>query len=238
VIQFRSIDNPEYPREEYEKAKATLPDWLFAMRYEGRFRKPSGLVYPEFGERLFVEPFEIPPDWPVYVGLDPGAFFGALFLAWHDGVYYAFAEHYTEEVQPAEQHARALLERKQGTVLGWIYDPARLTDVVELAQHGIGPLVQANNAVLPGIMSATAVIKSGRLKVMRGRCPNFVDQMESYRFPTDPATGEVTGELPVKRRPPARLLPVRDPHSGGDAGGGRGDGHLPRPSHDFTDIGA
>lgn len=199
VIQFRSVDNPEYPVEEYERAKATLPGWMFDMRYDGKFRKPAGLVYPEFGEHLFVEPFEIPKGTPVYIGLDPSVFFGALFLAWIDGTYYAYSDYYTEILTPAREHADELLSRVRGLVQGWIYDPARLTDVNELRQHGIRPLIPANNAVLAGIATTTGVIKTGRLKVMRGRCPALVDQMEKYSFPVDSVTGDVSKENPIKK---------------------------------------
>lgn len=200
VIQFRSIDNPNYPKAEYERAKKTLPRWMFEMRYEGKFRKPSGLVYPMFGGGgMFVDPFEIPKDWPVYVGLDPGVFFGGLFLAWHDGVYYAYSEYYTETVKSAKEHAKALKDRVRGHVLKWIYDPSRITDVTDLKTYGIGPLVKGNNAVQAGIATATGIINEGRLKVMRGRCPNFIDQMEKYSFPVDPVTGDVAKENPIKK---------------------------------------
>lgn len=199
VIRFRSTDNPEYPKTEYERAKRTLPPWLFEMRYEGQFRKPMGLVYPEFGMNLFCDPFPIPAGWPVFVGLDPGVFFGALFLAWQDGTWYAFSDYYCETVRPAHEHAQELLSRKEGLVQGWVYDPARITDVTDLAPYGIGPLVQGSNPVLAGISTATGVIRTGRLKVMRGRCPNFVDQMEKYSFPTDTSTGNVARENPIKK---------------------------------------
>jgi hypothetical protein len=199
VIQFRSIDNPNYPKGEYKRAKATLPGWMFDMRYDGKFRKPAGLVYPEFGEHLFVDPFEIPDDWPVYVGLDPSVFFGALFLAWNDGVYYAYSDYYTEILTSAKEHAGQLKASVRGQVQAWIYDPARLTDVNELAQYGIVPLVKANNAVLAGIVTVTGIIKTGRLKIMRGRCPALVDQMERYSFPVDPVTGDVSTENPIKK---------------------------------------
>ena len=32
VIQFKSVDNPDYPQEEYDKAKETLPAWMCDMR--------------------------------------------------------------------------------------------------------------------------------------------------------------------------------------------------------------
>jgi len=199
VIQFKSIDNPDYPKDEYERAKLTLPGWMFDMRYDGKFRKPAGLVYPEFGEHLFVDPFDVPDDWPVYIGLDPSVFFGGLFLAWNDGTYYAYSDYYTEILTSAKEHAEQLKARVRGAVQAWIYDPARLTDVNELAQYGVIPLIRANNAVLAGIVTVTGIIKTGRLKIMRGRCPALVDQMERYSFPVDPVTGDVSIENPIKK---------------------------------------
>jgi len=199
VIQFKSTDNPLYPKDEFEKARQRLPEWLFKMRYLGEFTKPAGLVYPDFNESCFVDPFEIPNDWPTYAVLDPGVFFFGLFAAWQDGVYYAYADYYTETVRPAQEHAQELLARKRGNLQGWIYDPARVTDVVDLEPFGISPLYRANNAVLPGISALTMLIKSGRFKVMRGRCANLVDQMEKYSFPTDAMSGDVRAENPIKK---------------------------------------
>ncbi len=199
VIQFASTENPEYSAEEFEKARKTLPGWMFDMTYLGKFRKPAGLVYPEFGEDLFVEPFEIPPDWPVYVGIDPGVFFGVLFLAWNDGVYYAYSDYYSEEVATAADYAQEILSRVRGSLQGYIYDPARLTDVTNLAAEGIVPLYHGSNPVLPGILTVTEFIKGGRLKVLRGGCPNLVDQMERYSWPTDSVTGSIAKENPIKK---------------------------------------
>ena len=199
VIQFSSLENPDYPRDEFEKARKRMPEWLFEMRYLGKFRKPLGLVYPTFGEQCFVEPFEIPHDWPTYIAIDPGIFFGALFAAWQDGVYYLYAERYTEEIQPASVHAAAIKAQLRGAVQGFIYDPARATDAAELEARGLAPMAPAANAVLPGIATVTGFINDGRLKVMRGRCPNFVDQMERYSFPTDLLTGTVVKENPIKK---------------------------------------
>jgi len=199
VIQFRSIDNPLYPVEEYKRAKRTMPKWLFDMRHDGKFCKPFGLVYPEFGTHLYVEPFEIPGDWPVHVIVDPGVFFGTLFLAWHDNDWYAFNEHYTTNVEPARVHAEKIKEKLEGAVVDYIYDPSRKTDVANLEDHGLGPFRKANNAVLDGVATVTGVIREGRLKVMRGRCPCFVDQMEKYSFPTEAVTGEVKSDNPIKK---------------------------------------
>jgi hypothetical protein len=201
VIEFPSTANPLYPKEEMERARKTLPPWLYEMRWLGKFRKPFGLVYPDFGDDCYVEPFEIPSDWPTYVMVDPAVHYGALFFAWNQGTWYVYNEYYEEQVKSAREYAGAMLEKVEAYSQGWLYDPARLTDVVNLADHGCGPFYKAMNAVRPGIITLTGVIKEGRFKVMRGRCPVFVDQMSKYRWPTDPISGKVLdgAENPIKK---------------------------------------
>ena len=73
IINFRSIDNPAFPREEYERAKRELPRWKWLMAYEGLFSRPAGLIYDSFDEsRHKIKRFSIPPEWPRFVGLDFG----------------------------------------------------------------------------------------------------------------------------------------------------------------------
>ena len=200
VIEFPSTANPLYPKAEVEHARATLPAWLFEMSYLGKFRKPFGLVYPDFGESCYVDPFDIPSDWPTYTIVDPAVQYGALMMAWNRGTYYVYNEYYNEVVQSAEEYAEDMLAPQEGVNQGWIYDPARLTDVVNLAAYGCGPFYKANNAIRPGIITLTGMIKSGRFKVMRGRCPVFIDQMAKYRWPTEPASGKIVAgaEKPIK----------------------------------------
>ena len=73
VINFRSVDNPAFPRAEWERAKRDLPGWKFRMFYCGLFERPAGLVYDCFEEARHVVPrFAVPEDWPRWVGLDFG----------------------------------------------------------------------------------------------------------------------------------------------------------------------
>jgi len=201
ILEFPSTANPLYPVEEMERAKRTLPPWLYEMRWEGKFRKPFGLVYPDFDDGCYVEPFDIPEDWPTYTMVDPAVRYGALMFAWNHGVYYVYHEYYNEVVQSAEDYAEGMLDLQEGLNQGWIYDPARLTDVVNLAAHGCGPFYKAMNPVRPGIITLTGLIKTGRFKVMRGRAPVFMDQMAKYRWPTDPVTGKIVegAENPIKK---------------------------------------
>lgn len=83
VIQFESIMNPQFPREEFERARRTLPAWKFEMQYRGNFTRPAGMIYSDFDDSLHkIARFSIPPEWPRYVGIDPGAVnTGAIWVA-------------------------------------------------------------------------------------------------------------------------------------------------------------
>lgn len=50
VIQFKSTDNPNFPMEEYNRAKRTLPYWKFEMFYNGVFTRPAGLIYTDYND--------------------------------------------------------------------------------------------------------------------------------------------------------------------------------------------
>lgn len=72
VIQFESIMNPSYSRDEWDYHKRTLPDWKFRMSYCGEFTRPLGRIYQDFDESCIVEPFDIPLSSYKIVGIDPG----------------------------------------------------------------------------------------------------------------------------------------------------------------------
>lgn len=83
VIRFRSIDNPAFPRAEYERARRDLPQWKFDMFYNALFTRPAGLIYDCIDESKHIIPrFTIPDEWPRYLGLD----FGGVNTA---GIFYA-----------------------------------------------------------------------------------------------------------------------------------------------------
>jgi hypothetical protein len=73
VVRFDSIENPAFPRREFERARATLPAWKFDLFYRAIFTRPAGLIYNSFDEKLHKCPrFNIPPEWPRFVGIDFG----------------------------------------------------------------------------------------------------------------------------------------------------------------------
>lgn len=111
VIQFKSIMNPAFPADEYQRAKDTLPPWKFAMFYDGEFSRPAGMIYDVFDtDKHIIAPFAIPHDWPRYGGLDFGGVNTAAICFAKDpqsSTYYAIKEYYAGGKTSAE-HARIL----------------------------------------------------------------------------------------------------------------------------------
>ena len=109
-ISFSSIMNPVFPVSEYEEARKNLPNWRFQMFYNGVFTRPEGLIYDQFNEENIVAPFEIPNEWPRYLGLDfGGANTAAIFIATDpsDGTMYAYREYHAGN-RTAAKHKEAL----------------------------------------------------------------------------------------------------------------------------------
>jgi hypothetical protein len=123
VIQFKSIQNPSFPRAEYERAKRTLPAWKFAMFYDGQFSRPAGLIYSDFDENIhLVNRFDIPPEWPRYVGIDPGAVHTALIWLARDpdkNVFYVYRESLEGERTTAQHAQEARDLAKNENVVAW-----------------------------------------------------------------------------------------------------------------------
>lgn len=197
VIQFPSVENPTYPRGEYERARKTLPDWKFQMFYNGRFTRPLGLVYQDFDASVnLVEPFEIPSDWRVYAGVDWGWTnpTAHIYLAVdHDDHGYLFGEYYECE-RHAEESGRKLMENTEGLDLEGVFcDPENPEAIDRYVNLGL-PADKAENAIIPGITEVITLFKSKQLSVFRG-LTNLLDEMEGYMWQTG------TGGEELKDRP-------------------------------------
>ena len=111
LVNFRSVDNPSFSREEYEERQATMPDWKFRMFYDGVFTRPAGLIYDVYErEKHVCEPFTIPETWPRVFGLDFGAVNTCCLKAAQCpecGKWYVYAE-YLQGGRTAKEHVAAL----------------------------------------------------------------------------------------------------------------------------------
>lgn len=130
VISFPSTQNPAFPRKEFERMRGKMPGWKFRMFYEGIYARPAGLIYSDFIDKYRgegghkVKPFDIPQEWPRFVGIDPGAVNTALIWLAHDvvaNIYYAYRGSLTGGLSTSE-HARnalSIASEKQENVVMW-----------------------------------------------------------------------------------------------------------------------
>lgn len=139
VINFDSLANPAFPRERYERAKASMPLWRFKLFFLGQFTRPAGQIYDCFEETRIpydgvipplgydsnvCEGFEIPLAWPhIEVGVDFGPLnTAATFLAeeleavnettWGrpTGRYFLFNSYHGGK-KKGKDHAKTIVER-------------------------------------------------------------------------------------------------------------------------------
>ena len=197
VIQFPSIENPYYPREEFERAKRDLPDWMFRMFYLGEFARPEGLVYDCFNPSVhLVEPFDIPKDWPRVIGVDFGYNnpFAAIWLAVDpDNNVFAYKEYYQREKLPSEagEEIKRMCEGERIDAV--VCDPSRPEAIEELRQLGL-PAQSGNNVVLHGIQKVSEKMQSKQLFFFRG-LENTLNEIEAYSWKV---TNGAKQEQPVK----------------------------------------
>lgn len=117
VIQLDSTVNPAFPKEEYERAKATMPRWKFNLFYRGIFERPAGLIYDSFDEEVCkIKRFALSPGWPRYVGHDFGPNNTAALWYAQDpgtGYLYAYREYHAGGLS-AFDHAQKMIALSRG----------------------------------------------------------------------------------------------------------------------------
>lgn len=120
VIQADSLVNPAFPREEYERARATLPSWKFNLFYRAEFERPAGLIYDSFDEDICSIPrFELDPKWPRYVGHDFGTNnMAAVWIARDPGTRYLYVYRtYLAGGMEAFEHAQKFKKLSEGELI-------------------------------------------------------------------------------------------------------------------------
>jgi hypothetical protein len=189
VIQFNSIMNPAFPKVEYERARATLPAWKFALFYTGAFTRPAGLVYDCFDSATHTCPrFAIPPTWPRHLGLDFGGVHTAgVFFAEDRAAspprYYAYRE-YLAGGRTAKEHAVALMAGEPGVpnCVGGSKSEGQWRQ--EFAAAGLPVRAPTITDVEVGIDRVYGGFKTGQVIVFDDMA-RLLDEIGTYSRPTD-----------------------------------------------------
>ena len=199
VIQFDSVLNPAFPREEWERAQHDLPAWKFGMFYRGMYERPAGLIYDSFDEQHHICPrFAIPDAWPRYLGLD----FGGVNTA---GVFYAeepgtgrlfLYREYMAGGRTAKEHATQLFkgEPKIPICVGGSKSEGQWRD--EFRAGGLPVMPPTVTDVEVGINRVYGAHARGEIVVFND-VTGYLNQKQSYSRKLD-AKGEPTEEIEDK----------------------------------------
>lgn len=202
VVNFASTANPTYPKAEYERLRATMPAWRFALFVEGRFTRPAGVIYDCFDPRIHVvDDFAIPATWPRYVGLDFGGVNHA--MVWlarnpETDAAYVYREAMLPDMTTAERAADARSYLGNENVVCWS-GGAGSEEQFRRDWRASGVYVQKPliDGVESGINAVTALFKTSRLFIFRG-CSGLRDELGGYRRKLD-ERGQPTIEIVNKR---------------------------------------
>jgi len=209
VITFASIENPLFPKSEFEARRDKMPAWKFNMFYRGLFERPAGLIYGDFIDKPRehgghkVTPFDLPTDWPRYVGVDPGAIHTAMIWLAHDtenDLFYLYRESLQGE-KSTPQHAvgAALKAHLHGerVIMWYVGQKSELQTRLDWQQAGIMNVSEPSiHEVEGGIDRVIRLLKQKRLYIFDD-CRGVLDEIGRYGRVLD-AAGEPTEKIKDK----------------------------------------
>jgi len=190
-FRFRTVDNLAIDlTREVENAKNTTPINYFRQEYEASFEDYTGLIYPEFNQRLHViDPIYIPETYPRIGAIDPAitGTTGVLKAAIdEDGVVFIIDEYYEQNKRVSE-----VCEAIKDSKVKWYIDPASVGAKIqkegnlyslfdEYADNGVRAK-KAENDVESGINRVGEYFKQDKIKIF-STCTNLIWELERYHW--------------------------------------------------------
>lgn len=200
VVQFKSIMNPTFPVDEYERAKRTLPDWKFQMFYNGEFSRPAGMIYGEFTQKHIIPAFNVPAEWPRYMGLDFGAVNTAkVWLAQDPSskIYYLYREEHGGE-KTTQEHVDGVRVHNERNLLVWGGAKSEKQQRMDWGSAGLPVNEPLISDVEPGIDRVIALLKPKLLYVF-DTCTGIIDEFGTYARELD-ENGQPTEKIKDKEK--------------------------------------
>lgn len=196
-----TLDNSErYSAEEIEQIVASYPEHERDARTKGIPALGSGLVWPFHEQDYLVDPFEIPQEWPTIGGMDFGydhPFGAALLRHNRDADIVYVTRTFRVRLKSPMDHVAALRtwDRPGMPQIPWAWphdgrrrdkDPSGEEFASLYRQHGLDMLPdpatfeEGGNGLEAGVMEIYDRIASGRWKVLRGSCPEWIEEQRGY----------------------------------------------------------
>ena len=191
VVQFDSIMNPYYSKDEYERARRQLPAWKFDMQYRGIYRRPAGLIYSDFDENVhLINPITIPQSWNWHVGIDPGAVHTALvWVAEASGKFYIVRSYLDGNMTTKEHVKKAMHFSEFHRVSRWVGGAGSEQQFRDdWTAEGIHVREPEIRDVESGIDRVTALLKENRLFIFNtDENQPLIEEFRSYSRELDDA---------------------------------------------------
>ncbi len=205
VIAFvpSTVDDNPHIDPSYRKHLSMLPETERKQKLLGDWDTFTGQYFTEYRRDLHVvQPFEIPPEWPRYRGIDFGTAnpYACLWGAWNpaDGTCYVYRESYQKNLTAAQQAMliRELSKHPNGkaeSITSSVIDPSTFSNVSGLGQTVASvynslnvPVTRAKNARVAGWQNLRRYLQpdpeSGepKLKVFN-HCENLLRTLPAMR---------------------------------------------------------
>ena len=185
VVQFRSIDSPYFPQEEYDRVRTSMDKRVFERRYMGLFTRMEGLVYEDFvygnvvrDEREYEKSFDLTVG-----GIDWGftAPTAILVIGYKDNRFTVLDEYYETGRTTPELIEAAKNFKDKYNVSRFYADTAEPDRIEEFKRAGIYTLASEKD-IIYGVDKVREMIRSDRL-LIQPRCKNLLDEFERYHYP-------------------------------------------------------
>lgn len=200
VFNWRSIDNPYFPREFAEAEKKRLGEADYARRYEGRFVRLEGLVWTIDDSHILkkadTEGYLRFPERTIGVvdwGFTNPA--GILIIKIKDGKYYVVDEWKESQKSTGEIIQKCGEFNKDYAIQVWYPDPAEPDRLEEMRKAGLY-CGEVNKHIPTGISKVAEKLKEHKLFILDS-CQELLDEISQYRYdiPKEKRDGK---EIPLK----------------------------------------
>lgn len=193
VIQFGSLVNPAFPKEEDEKNRRELPQWKYDMTCQGLFTRPMGVVYDCFDTQKHVREESDFKNRYWVAGLD----FGLQCTAAHAGLWDPVTDHlhilfeYDAGHRSAEEHVLGIRAMNGGHPYMHVFGGSAGEEQfrTEFTLRGLRVTEPKFTSVEAGIHSAYGHIRNGNMHV-HPRCEKLISDLTemSYELAEDGQT--------------------------------------------------
>lgn len=191
LIQFSSKDNPHFPKDEYERQKKLLDPRVFAMKYQGHFKKMVGLVFMDFDEKTHtIRSFKVDAkDYWIVAGVDWGYTnpFAITVRAINrkTGMDFQIAEFAQSLLDNNQQAVIAKQFKTRYKIELFICDnesPASIAQFNKANLHAV-PCKKYAGSVADNIARHNTMIRQKEHQLFKGSCKLTIDEYQVYHYP-------------------------------------------------------